>query len=51
MHGQIHRSLEFAFNPGDFVCDRLKIIGRAFDHGLDGSVGDGWADEVELDDG
>ena len=45
-HGHIHRSFEFAFDPGDFVCDPSEIILRVVDHGFAA----GWQeDEVELD--
>lgn len=46
---QLHRSPEFAFNSGGFVCDPSKIIPRDFDHGLDGSVSDIGADENKSD--
>ena len=38
-NGHIHRSLEFTFDPGDFVCDPSKIISRGFERLSDGLVG------------
>ena len=36
-NGQIYRSLEFASNPGGFVCDPQKIVaGRIFHQGASG---------------
>jgi len=32
--GEIHRSLEFAFDPGDFACDPSKIVAHRCDHGV-----------------
>ena len=34
-HGKIHRSLEFTFDPSDFVCDPSKIITCVLDQGSD----------------
>ena len=47
IHGHIHRSLEFAFDPGDFVCDPSKVIPYVFDRGV---IRMGrWAEEAESD--
>ena len=49
MHLQIHRSPDFTFNPGDFVCDSSEIIARVFGQSFGGLFDDGRASEVELD--
>ena len=46
-HGEIHRSLEFAFDPGDLVRNLSKVIPRVPDQGVDGSVSE--AGEAESD--
>ena len=50
-HGEVHRSLEFAFDPSDFVRNPSKIVG----HGASGNdfydLAGGGRAEVESDDG
>ena len=50
-YGRLHRSLEFAFDPGDFACDPSKIVPRVFESGFYGSVDSRRAEEAELDGG
>ena len=38
-HSHIDHSLEFAFDPGDFVCDPSEVVVDVFDRGFDGSIG------------
>jgi len=33
-HGDVHRPLEFAFDPSDFICDPLEVIAHVCDHGF-----------------
>ena len=35
-HGQIHRPLEFTFDPGEFIRDPPKVVARVLDQILDG---------------
>jgi len=50
-HGLVHRSLKFAVDPGDFACDPPEIIARAFNQGVDGSIGDRRVGEVKFNGG
>ena len=48
-HSHIDRSLEFASDPGDFVCDPSEIVAYVFDRSFDGSIGGKRLDEAKLD--
>ena len=55
-HGHSHHSLEFTFDPSEFVCDPSKIISRVFGRGFGRSGSGGGAvaverKELELDGG
>ena len=39
-HGENHRSLELAFDPGKFSCDSSKAIAYLCVHGFYGSAGE-----------
>ena len=38
-HDQIHRSLKFTFDSGEFVCDPSDLAPRGVEQGFDGSAG------------
>jgi len=38
-HSEIHRSLKFTFDTGNFICDPSKIVTHVLDGRFDGLVG------------
>ena len=48
-HSHIDHSLEFAFDPGDFVRDPSEVVADVFDRGFDGSIGCIRLDEAKSD--
>ena len=46
---QVHRSLEFLSNPGDFVCELSETVSYFFNLGFSGTDDGRRADEVKLD--
>ena len=38
-HSEIHRSIELALDPGDFICNPSKVVAHVYDHSFYASAG------------